>query len=112
MPQVICTLENASELINGVKFSPREDGAMVSEEISEDVAALFASIPGYELVKEAAQAPAPAPAPAAPARASRKGAAAPAPAPAPVAEPTEPATSETEPAAGDQPPVGDDEAVF
>ena len=108
MPQVICTLENASESINGVKFTPREDGAMVSEEISEDVAELFASIPGYELVEEAAKAPAQAPAPApAPARASRKGAAAPAPAPAPAAEPTEP-----EAPAGDQPPVGDDETVF
>jgi hypothetical protein len=46
MPKVICTLPNASEEINGVKFVSHKDG-MISEEIKEDVAALFLSIPGY-----------------------------------------------------------------
>lgn len=48
MAKVICTLKTASELINGVKFVTHRDG-MISEEISDDVAANFASIPGYVL---------------------------------------------------------------
>lgn len=71
MAKIICTLEHASTEISGIKFEPTPDG-MVSEEVTDDVAALFASIPGYSLVKLA---PAPAPAP----RASKK--------PAPAAEP-------------------------
>ncbi|HET8870432.1 MAG TPA: hypothetical protein VFM48_08305 [Aquabacterium sp.] len=47
MPKIICTLENASHLINGVKFIEHEAGR-ISEEVSEEVAALFASIPGYQ----------------------------------------------------------------
>lgn len=52
MPQVICKLPNASDEINGVKFSRHEvDGqaVMVSDEISAEQAEAFASIPGYEL---------------------------------------------------------------
>ena len=48
MKKVVCTLPNASELINGVKFA-EEDGVMVSVEVEDDVAEQFASIPGYEL---------------------------------------------------------------
>lgn len=53
MPKVICKLPNASEKISGVNFTQHPDGAefgMVSEEISQDQADVFASIPGYELV--------------------------------------------------------------
>lgn len=51
MAKVICTLENASDEISGVKFKKHPDGAgMVSEDISDEQAARFASIPGYELV--------------------------------------------------------------
>lgn len=54
MPKVICTLPNASDEISGVKFSkhPDREGAMVSENISEDQAAHFLSIAGYEPVGE------------------------------------------------------------
>lgn len=51
MAKVICKLPNASEEISGVKFKAHPDGAgMVSEDISDEQAAHFASIPGYELV--------------------------------------------------------------
>lgn len=46
MPKVLCTLPNASEEISGVKFVTHADG-MVSEEISDEVAENFLSIPGY-----------------------------------------------------------------
>lgn len=52
MPKVICRLENAAEVINGVKFTALEDGGRISEEISADEAELFASINGYELVSD------------------------------------------------------------
>ena len=58
MPKVICKLENAADEISGVKFTALEDGARVSEEVSADVAELFASIPGYELLIDAPKAPA------------------------------------------------------
>lgn len=46
MPKVICTLPNAAELINGVKFTS-DRGQMISEEVPDEVAAAFAKIPGY-----------------------------------------------------------------
>ena len=49
MPKVLCTLPNASEEISGVKFSEHANG-MLSEDVSDDVAAAFASIPGYTVV--------------------------------------------------------------
>lgn len=50
MSKIICTLENASNLINGIKFEPAEGvEGLVSDEVSESVAALFLSIPGYVL---------------------------------------------------------------
>lgn len=48
MSKVICTLPNASDVINGVKFVAHKLGA-ISEEIAEDVAAHFTSIKGYVL---------------------------------------------------------------
>lgn len=49
MPRVVCTLPNASHLINGVRFaSLGEDGGMLSEELSDADAAAFLNIPGYE----------------------------------------------------------------
>lgn len=49
MPKVICTRPNASLLINGVNFTPLEDGTgVISEEIGDEAAELFLSIPGYE----------------------------------------------------------------
>ena len=53
MPKVICTLPNASFEISGVKFTQTEDRmAVVSEEISDEKAEMFLSIPGYELEVE------------------------------------------------------------
>jgi len=49
MPQILCTLPNASTLISGVAFSSHPNG-MLSEEVSDDVAAGFAGIPGYTQV--------------------------------------------------------------
>lgn len=56
MPKVLCTLPNASEEISGVKFVSHANG-MLSEDISEEVAADFASIPGYEIVGAEPKAP-------------------------------------------------------
>ena len=68
MPKVICTRPNASLNINGVNFTPTEDGrGVISEEISDDAAELFLSIEGYELAEQGEQKPAAAAAPNAPA---------------------------------------------
>ena len=49
MPKIICTLPNASKHISGVVFVDTADKmAIISEEISEEQAAIFLSIPGYE----------------------------------------------------------------
>lgn len=52
MAKIICTLPNASELINDVKFAAHELG-MISEEVADEVAEFFTSIPGY-ITEEAA----------------------------------------------------------
>ena len=109
MPKVICTRPNASLNINGVNFTPTEDGrGVVSDEISDDAAELFLSIEGYELAEQGEQKPAAAAvkpaakAPAAPAKpAAAKKAAAPAPAPAPAPEVTTPVADGTGPQAPD-----------
>jgi hypothetical protein len=49
MPKVLCTLPNASEEISGIKFMSHAAG-MLSEDISDEQAAKFASIQGYEIV--------------------------------------------------------------
>ncbi|WP_175787429.1 hypothetical protein [Burkholderia anthina] len=88
MAKVLCRLPNASEAINGVKFISHKLG-MLSEEIDDDVAAVFLKIDGY--VKHSAtvkqEVPAQAPAPAAPPPAAPVAPAAPA-AAAPTATPT------------------------
>jgi hypothetical protein len=53
MAKVICTLANASALINGVAFV-KSGAAMISEEIDDATAKIFASIRGYKLVGEKA----------------------------------------------------------
>lgn len=52
MATVLCTLPNAAELINGVRFTPSPLG-MISEDIPEEAAARFASIPGYVRIPDA-----------------------------------------------------------
>lgn len=49
MPIVVCTLPNAGDVINGVAFRPGKDGN-VSDEVPDDVAAMFANIPGYKVI--------------------------------------------------------------
>lgn len=49
MPRVICVLPHASDEISGVKFHELEQGGKISDEVSDEVAARFASIPGYSL---------------------------------------------------------------
>jgi hypothetical protein len=44
--KIICKLPNASENINGVRFS-RGEGGMISEEIEDAIADQFFKIPGY-----------------------------------------------------------------
>lgn len=51
MARVLCTLAFASDQISGVAFERAEAG-MVSVEVSDEVAAAFIAVPGYELVAE------------------------------------------------------------
>ena len=114
MPKIVCTLPNASDNISGVNFAAREDGAKVSEEISEELAALFTSIEGYALLEDEGEASPPAPAPAKTA-ATSKSKRAPAPAPEAAQAPApEAATQPDNPPAAGEPgaPAGDDESVF
>lgn len=48
MKTLICTLKNASEEINGIKFSRQDDGSVVAE-VADEVAEAFAQIPGYSV---------------------------------------------------------------
>lgn len=49
MARVLCLLPFAAAVINGFGFEPAE-GGMLSEELPEDVAANFLTIPGYQAV--------------------------------------------------------------
>lgn len=69
MPRVICELENASELINNIRFTA-DRGQMVSDEVDEATAAAFCSIPGYRLLEIA---PPPPPPPETPEQTARGG---------------------------------------
>ena len=51
--RVICSLPNASLEISGVKFEILEDGRLVSEEVEEQTAEMFASISGYSIADDA-----------------------------------------------------------
>lgn len=71
MAKVLCTLENASTEISGVKFT-RTDVGMLSADIPDELAAEWATIPGYELVDETPPPVVPVAAPSAPAKTSKK----------------------------------------
>lgn len=66
MSRVICTLPNASNLINGVVFAPHKLG-VISDEVEQEVADAFLACPGYrsydEVKAEASRAAAAASAP-------------------------------------------------
>lgn len=49
---VICTLPNASDLINGVAFEDHPKGKVSVQSVSDDVAEAFAAIEGYKVVKD------------------------------------------------------------
>lgn len=51
MPKVLCELENASGLINGIEFVPHEDGmrSISKEDVGEPHLSIFLSIPGYSV---------------------------------------------------------------
>lgn len=56
MSHLICKLPNASKSINGIEFTEREGGGLISvAPLSEDEHALFAGIPGYEVAEAAKQ---------------------------------------------------------
>lgn len=48
---VVCSLPNAGEIINGVKFESGSRGQSFSEPVDEAVAARFAAIPGFTMVQ-------------------------------------------------------------
>lgn len=50
MPLILCKLPNAAAVINGVEFK-KTDAGMLSGEVSDEAAELFAAIPGYEVVQ-------------------------------------------------------------
>lgn len=54
MPLVICNLQNMSGSVSGITFTrePDSDGPWQSEPVSEEVADLLATIPGYERLPE------------------------------------------------------------
>ena len=49
MPQVICTLPNAADVISGYKFSKHAEGK-ISEDLPAEVANRLSLIAGYKLV--------------------------------------------------------------
>ncbi len=52
MPFIRCTRKNASHEISGVAFQNHPEGGVVSvEEVDDDLAAMFLSVPGYEVVE-------------------------------------------------------------
>lgn len=51
MSRIVCSLPNASNEINGVRFAKREAGMVSIEELPDDVVARFLSIPGYAVFK-------------------------------------------------------------
>ncbi len=50
MPRILCTLPHASGLINGIAFSPTEEGMLSDDDLDADVTANFLAIPGYQVV--------------------------------------------------------------
>lgn len=113
MPRVICDLPNASHEISGVKFHPLEEGGVISDEISQEQAELFASIPGYTIDEEERDQEEVVPPPPPPPPTTRKGGKAKAVAAAPAAPVVEPPAPVAEPEAtkGDA-GNGDNEEVF
>ena len=110
MPRVICDLPNASDEIGGVKFHPLEDGGRISDEISDEQAARFASIPGYAIDEDGHEPPK---AEVKPAPVARKSGGKKAAEPAPVAPVVETQPEQPEPAAVEpEHEAGEGETVF
>ena len=52
--RVLCTLQHASEEIDGVKFE-RVDGGMLSSEVTDEIGHRWITIPGFSLYSETAK---------------------------------------------------------
>lgn len=50
MSFVICTLPNASDLINGIEFEEHKEGKISKAAVPAEVAEVFAQIDGYKVV--------------------------------------------------------------
>lgn len=50
--RVVCTLPNASLLINGVDFASDPESGLVSRVLTPEEAAHFTAIPGYTLIRD------------------------------------------------------------
>lgn len=50
MKHVICTLPHASDLINNIPFQDHAEGKVTVDPVDDEVAARFASIPGYKVL--------------------------------------------------------------
>lgn len=74
MARVICDLPNASDEIRGVKFHPLEEGGLISDEIDDELASVFASINGYSLADPGLEPAKPDPKPAPKSRGAKKAA--------------------------------------
>ena len=94
MAKVICTLPNASDTINGVRFT-RDRGQMISDDMTDEQAAAFERVGGFKIVgkKDPAEGTTPpaTPAPTPPAPTPPAIDPAPVPAPPPPAPPADPA---------------------
>ena len=111
MQRVICDLENAADEISGVKFYPLEEGGKISDEISDELAAVFTSIPGYTLAEGVEPPAAPVEKPAPKTRAPKK--AAPVPAAPPVTPVEQPAEDPvTKPEGEDLAPLPPEDEAF
>ena len=55
--RVVCTLPNASLLINGVDFASDPESGLVSRVLTPEEAAHFTAIPGYTLIRDPDPAP-------------------------------------------------------
>ena len=51
--KIKCTLPNASEEMNGIRFVAEADGVMVSaQDVAPDLAKIFLSVPGFAVAED------------------------------------------------------------
>jgi hypothetical protein len=59
--KILCTLPNASEEISGIAFEATEGGMVSVDDVPEEQAGIFLSVPGFVAVDDKSQTPPPAP---------------------------------------------------